>query len=73
MPSDIPVIVRIEGLAPKPTIENSIKVYISKKWKSSAFRKRMVSYTSLNQLFDDIYMRPTILTNFGMSLGTFSL
>ena len=45
MPSDI------EGMSSKPTIEKSRKVYISRKWKSSAFRKCMVSYTSLKQLF----------------------
>ena len=48
---DIPVIVGIEGMSPKPISEKSRKVYISTKWKSSAFRKCMVSYTPIKQLF----------------------
>ncbi len=70
MPIDIPVIV---GMSPKPTIGKCIKVYISRRWKSSAFKRCMVSYTSQKQLFGYISVCPTISTNFGMSLGTFSL
>ncbi len=62
-----------EYLRGKTCQEKPRKVHISRKWKSSAFRKCMVSYTSLKQHFGYISVCPMISTNIGMSLGTFFL